>query len=775
MKNILFSIIFTLFSFGAFAGGFVHVKNKSFEVGGKPYYFIGTNFWYGAILGSNGEGGNRERLVKELDLLSSKGINNLRILVGADGLNGVRTKVEPTLQVTPGVYNDTILEGLDFLISEMGKRKMHAVLYLNNSWEWSGGYSQYLNWAGSGPIPIPAVDGWPAYTTYVSGFATNTKAIEIFKDHVKFIVSRTNRFTGKRYIDDEAIMSWQVGNEPRAFGKNNIKAFVGWMSEVTALIRSLDHNHLISTGSEGSKGSEDDLSLWEKIHSDYNIDYMNIHVWPYNWRWIDKTNIPATTPGAIANALEYINKHASIASKYGKPLVLEEFGLPRDNMRFTIENQTKSRDAFYKSIFECILHDAQTGGCFAGCNFWGWGGYARPNTEHIFWQKGDDYMGDPAQEEQGLNSVYNCDPTVDLVDDYNRRIDIAVNKYFPIDRKATSETVALYQNMKKYASQKVMFGQQDATLYGIGWKYDMNRSDVKSVCGDYPAVYGWELGDIELGKDVSLDSIHFTKIREHIQDAYRRGGVNTISWHVNNPVTGKNAWDNEPIGAVQSVLPDGVNHAKMLTWLNKVADFMKSLKGDHGELIPVVFRPWHELTGDWFWWGNKQCTTDEYIHLWQMTVSYLRDSCNVHNLLFNYSPNQVKTSSEYLERYPGDDWVDFMGFDSYQGTKETNKVYIEKVRASLEVVSTLADESNKVTVLSEAGYNLVPYEKWWTKVLLEAVNGYPVSYVLVWRNAYERPNHFFGPYPNQLSSKDFVRFSKNAKVLLESKLPNMYK
>ena len=133
-------------------------------------------------------GGNRQRLKKELDLLKSKGINNLRILVGADGINGIKSKVEPTLQIEPGVYNDTIFDGLDFLLSEMGKRKMYAVLYLNNSWEWSGGYSQYLNWAGAGPIPIPAVHGWPAFTAYVSGFAKNTKAIELFKKDRKSVV-----------------------------------------------------------------------------------------------------------------------------------------------------------------------------------------------------------------------------------------------------------------------------------------------------------------------------------------------------------------------------------------------------------------------------------------------------------------------------------------------------------------------------------------------------------------------------------------------------------
>ena len=134
---------------------FVIVKDGHFEKDGKPYYYVGTNFWYGAILGSEGQGGDRQRLCQELDLMKQMGIDNLRILVGSDGERGVTTKVEPTLQVAPGVYNDTILAGLDYLMQEMGKRQMVAVLYLNNSWEWSGGYGFYLQHAGAGKAPRP--------------------------------------------------------------------------------------------------------------------------------------------------------------------------------------------------------------------------------------------------------------------------------------------------------------------------------------------------------------------------------------------------------------------------------------------------------------------------------------------------------------------------------------------------------------------------------------------------------------------------------------------
>ena len=211
---------------------FVQVKNGHFVRDGKPYYYVGTNFWYGAILGSEGQGGDRNRLCKELDKMKEMGIDNLRILVGSDGKRGVKTKVEPTLQEAPGVYNDTILAGLDYLLMEMGKRKMLAVLYLNNSWEWSGGYGYYLEQAGLGQAPRPNEDGYPAFMNFIAKYASCEKAHQLFYDYVKFILTRTNRYTKKKYKDDPAIMSWQIGNEPRAFSKEQLPAFEKWLGEI---------------------------------------------------------------------------------------------------------------------------------------------------------------------------------------------------------------------------------------------------------------------------------------------------------------------------------------------------------------------------------------------------------------------------------------------------------------------------------------------------------------------------------------------------------------
>lgn len=428
MKKQFFLLTVLLFFLGACAPkpaehSFIKVNaDGQFVRDGKPYYFVGANFWYGAILGSEGEGGNRERLHKELDFLKSIGINNLRVLVGADGENGIKTRVEPSLQVAPGVYNDTILAGLDYFMNELRERDMTAVLYLNNSWEWSGGYSVYLQWSGHGDAVVPAVDGWPAYMEYVKQFPQSDSAKALFANHVNYIVSRTNRYNQIKYVDDPTIMSWQIGNEPRAFSDENKEPFARWMADVAAQIKSLDPNHMVSSGSEGAWGCEMDMNLFEKIHADPNINYLNIHIWPYNWSWVKADSLKELLPRAKENTKKYIDDHMVIARKYSKPIVLEEFGFPRDGFSFSKEAPTTARDEYYRYVFDLIRQDRESGGLFAGCNFWAWGGFAGQNPDHVFWEKGDDYTGDPAQEQQGLNSVFATDSTIEIIKAENREL-----------------------------------------------------------------------------------------------------------------------------------------------------------------------------------------------------------------------------------------------------------------------------------------------------------------------------------------------------------------
>lgn len=398
---------------------FVRVENGEFMIGDSIYRYVGTNFWYGAILGSEGRGGNRERLKSELDLMQEIGINNIRVLVGGDGEENIPSHIMPVLQTAPGVYNDTILDGLDYLIAELEKRNMKVVLFLNNAWEWSGGYGAYLDWTGDGKTPIPSIDGYQAYMDHVSKFVKNDSAKNLAAKHVKNIISRTNRYTGQPYTESSAIMAWQIANEPRAFASDSItKAeFAKWLSSQAALIKSLDSNHLVSTGSEGKHGCEQDIDLWKKIHYDPNIDYGIVHLWPYNWNWINEQTIIDSINVAKANTLEYLRPHSELMKEVNKPLVLEEFGYPRDGFQFEPGSPTQGRDEFYSYVFDLIADSDM----IAGCNFWGWGGYAKP--KHVNWEKWDDYTGDPAQEQQGLNSVFSQDKsTLDIISKSSQKI-----------------------------------------------------------------------------------------------------------------------------------------------------------------------------------------------------------------------------------------------------------------------------------------------------------------------------------------------------------------
>lgn len=409
------------------ARGFVKVQDGRFVLDGYTLNYVGTNFWYGPIIASEGRGGNRARLHKELDILKENGITNLRILVGADGPEGVAYKVEPVLQPEQGVYNDTLLRGLDYLLAEMARRQMHAVLYFNNSWEWSGGYGQYLEWAGNGKALLPNVDGYENYVCHVSRFVKDDKAKELYYNHVRNIVTRKNTVTGKPYVEDPTIFSWQIGNEPRAFARDSVtkQAFADWMCASASLIKSLDPNHMVSTGSEGLYGCEVDMDLFEKIHAYKDFDYLNIHIWPLVWRWVTKDTFADSVYVANRMTEKYLTAHYPVAERLGKPIVLEEFGYPRDGSKafegeavkfwdgvsLSKDSSTAARDEYYSFVFEKLVQSCEERGPLAGVNFWGWGGYASQSEVNEFWRPGDDYCGDPAQEPQGLFSVYASDST----------------------------------------------------------------------------------------------------------------------------------------------------------------------------------------------------------------------------------------------------------------------------------------------------------------------------------------------------------------------------
>jgi len=319
--------------------------------------------------------------------------------------------------------------------------------------------------------------------------------------------------------------------------------------------------------------------------------------------------------------------------------------------------------------------------------------------------------------------------------------------------------------MQRLVDAGVIFGHHDDTAYGVGWCFEEGRSDVKSVTGSYPAMYGWDLAKIEHDSTRDINGILFKQQKKLVRQAYDRGGINTFCWHMDNPSNGLTAWDTTQRTVVQ-LLPGGSSHDTYVKFLDKAAAHLADLKGEEGEAIPILFRPFHELTGSWFWWCANTSTPDEFKALWQFTINYLRTDKKLHNLLIVYSVADFETEAEFMARYPGDAYVDFVGFDNYCYKSVTD--YQQKLDKRLGILDIVASKTHKLACLPETGYETIPQSDWWTKVLLPTLAKHKTSYAMAWRNA--RESHFYAPYPGQISEVDFKTFFNNPKMIFQNKL-----
>lgn len=385
---------------------FVYVKSGNFYLENKIYNYIGANYWYGGLLPLYKN--DVERLRRELDFLQLQGITNLRVMAAAEGLgkiNGMQ-RVPIVSQPRNKIYNENFFHGLDILLDEMGKRKMKAVLFLSNNWEWSGGFLQYLNWNGLLPDSVLRRKlSWDENRDYVKQFYSCGKCMDDYLQQLQIIINRKNKVNQKFYKEDATIMAWQVANEPRPMRSSANEAYAAWLKKVTATIKSLDKNHLVSLGVEGEQGTES-IPLYEQIQQDKNVDYLTIHIWPKNWMWFKDTAIADGMETVKINTQKYIEKHLAIAEKLQKPLVLEEFGLPRDGHTFVQHTPTVQRDAYYDYVFSFLVNSVKKNRRLRGANFWTFGGYVHLDPNRPMWEYGDDLMGDPPVEEQGLNAVF---------------------------------------------------------------------------------------------------------------------------------------------------------------------------------------------------------------------------------------------------------------------------------------------------------------------------------------------------------------------------------
>ena len=408
---------------------FVKVDNGKFVLNGKPYYYFGANFWHGAYLGANLVDGDQDRLLRELDLLKEHKITNLRVMASSE-LSELEMSVKPSFISEPGTYNERLLAGLDYLLSEMAKRNMKAILVLNNYWQWSGGMAQYVSWNRGIEVIDPDVSGdWDGFQNQSAAFYHDSICNLQYRNYITMLVNRTNTITGEIYKNDPTIMSWQLANEPRpapdaAQNEHNAKAFITWVESTAKYIHSIAPNHLVSSGNEGTQGCRGSEEIFIRSHQSEHIDYLTFHIWPKNWGWFDATEPEKTFERALKNTEDYFAKHIGIARKLNKPIVLEEFGLERDRGAFSPESATGYRDKYLSIMFSSVVDSAKAGSPMAGLNFWAWGGEAAAFHDDYIWREGDSFMGDPPQEPQGLNSVFSTDSsTLAVFKKYNRQLE----------------------------------------------------------------------------------------------------------------------------------------------------------------------------------------------------------------------------------------------------------------------------------------------------------------------------------------------------------------
>lgn len=338
-----------------------------------------------------------------------------------------------------------------------------------------------------------------------------------------------------------------------------------------------------------------------------------------------------------------------------------------------------------------------------------------------------------------------------------------------VDSSATKETVLLFHNLKQLSENKIIFGHQNSTEYGIGWVGDSLRSDVKDVTGSFPGVYGWDYESIPKNDTDKL----FHRVPQLVKEAYSRGGINTFSWHVQNPITDNSFYDTTI--AVKHILPGGDFHKKYLGLLDTLYEYNSQFKCKNGRPIPIIFRPFHEFDGHWFWWGKNYCTQEEFIQLWKMTVDYLTKQKKANNFLFAFSSDRnFWTEEDLLERYPGDDYVDIIGMDNYfDFLLSGDSVFF--VQHKLKIISTFAEKRNKIAAFTETGLEKIPDSTWFTNMLYKMLDhdSVKIGYVMLWRNAHKE--HFYVPFPGHQTEKDFLAFRRRPRILFEEDLPNLYK
>ncbi len=405
LKNIILIVLLGITLASCENQDFVKVEGGNFQLNKQAYNYIGCNYWYGGYIGAT----NQDRLKNELNFLKEQNISNLRVFICGEGDDTYPYRISPSLQVKPRMYNENLLKGFDYFMAEAKKRNMKIVFVLNNNWEWSGGFGQYLEWSGkeNPPLPKTAQWDWNKYCQYIAEFYSNDSCLAWSNAWIKKVVNRKNTITNTLYKEDESIMAWELANEPRPMDSCATEAYKNWVRNTASLIKSLDQNHLVTIGTEGVISTFYSEEIYKSIHADKNIDYCTLHLWPKTWVWYNGKSEHSVTDTTLLKTKKYIEQHANLASILNKPLVIEEFGLHRDGNSFDPKASVLNRNKYYDFVFKIGRENK-----ISGYNFWGFAGLEENFNSEGFMQKGMAYSADPPQEEQGLYSVFMSDSLI---------------------------------------------------------------------------------------------------------------------------------------------------------------------------------------------------------------------------------------------------------------------------------------------------------------------------------------------------------------------------
>ncbi|MFF0201296.1 glycosyl hydrolase [Streptomyces sp. NPDC005017] len=352
-----------------------------------------------------------------------------------------------------------------------------------------------------------------------------------------------------------------------------------------------------------------------------------------------------------------------------------------------------------------------------------------------------------------------------------------------VDDGATPATRALFAYLRQQQGRGVLFGHQHDLTYGFTFSApDGRASDTLAAVGDYPAVFGWDTlildGDERPGARSSTEAENIAALSRCIRQADARGGINTLSAHMPNFVTGENFYDTSG-RVVGQILPGGAKHADFNAFLDRIAKAVTGARRPDGTAIPVVFRPFHENNGGWFWWGAGHTTSAEYIEVYRYTVEYLRDTRGVHNLLYAYSPNSAfgGDPANYLKTYPGDQFVDVLGYDAYDSSAGS-PAWLDALVTDLAMVVRLANERGKVPAYSEFGESGTEGRnpRWYVQ-LLDAIKADPLArqatYMLTWAN-FGGTNRAYVPYPGNPLLPGFVAYYQDPYTLFAGDLRGVF-